>query len=109
MSNNNQLLNVSASTDEFSDSDSSTPMEEQPPRELSKEEEQSEMFKGQSEDDIEILNESTKSLLMQFMGQLKIGMDLTKIPIPCDFLEPRSLLEKLTDFNTHVHLLTRFV
>ncbi|EFC46120.1 predicted protein [Naegleria gruberi] len=64
------------------------------------------MFKGQSEDDIEILNENTKSMLMQFMGQLKIGMDLTKIPIPCDFLEPRSLLEKLTDFNTHAHLLT---
>lgn len=95
----------STSVEDISDSDSSV-AEEAPPRELSKEEEQCEMFKGQSEDDIEILNENTKSMLMQFMGQLKIGMDLTKIPIPCDFLEPRSLLEKLTDFNTHAHLLT---
>ena len=98
-------LAPSASVDDISDSDSSSVVEDTPQRELSKEEEQCEMFKGQSEDDIEILNENTKSMLMQFMGQLKIGMDLTKIPIPCDFLEPRSLLEKLTDFNTHANLL----
>ena len=66
-----------------------------------------EMFSGQSEDDVEVLDSNTKSMLMSLMGELKIGMDLTKIPIPCDFLEPRSLLEKLTDFLSHCQILCK--
>jgi oxysterol-binding protein-related protein 8 len=31
-------------------------------------------------------------------------MDLSKIMIPCEFLEPRSLLERMTDFMTHSFL-----
>ncbi|KAL0478147.1 hypothetical protein AKO1_013084 [Acrasis kona] len=74
-------------------------------RVLSPQEEEENLYHGQSEDDVETLGSETKSLLMTMMGQLKIGMDLTKIPIPCDFLEPRSLLEKLTDFTTHCQIL----
>jgi hypothetical protein len=64
-----------------------------------------EMYKGLDGDDTEVLDNNTKSLLMSMMGELKIGMDLTKVPIPCDFLEPRSLLEKLTDFLSHCQIL----
>lgn len=64
-----------------------------------------EVYSGVSSDDVEVVNENTKSLLFQMMSQLKIGMDLTRVMIPCDFLEPRSLLEKLTDFMTHGQIL----
>jgi hypothetical protein len=74
-------------------------------RVLTPQEEEENLYAGQSEDDVENLDSNTKSILMTMMGQLKIGMDLTKIPIPCDFLEPRSLLEKLTDFTTHCQIL----
>jgi len=69
------------------------------------EEQEQEMYKGLDGDDTEVLDSNTKSLLMSMMGELKIGMDLTKVPIPCDFLEPRSLLEKLTDFLSHCQIL----
>jgi hypothetical protein len=66
-----------------------------------KPEEVAESFQGVSEEDTEELGEKQKNLIIQIIGQLKIGMDLTKVLIPVDFLEPRSLLEKLTDFLTH--------
>ena len=69
------------------------------------EEQEQEMYKGLDHDDTEVLDSNTKSLLMSMMGELKIGMDLTKVAIPCDFLEPRSLLEKLTDFLSHCQIL----
>ncbi|KAL9654308.1 hypothetical protein ABK040_010339 [Willaertia magna] len=111
MSNRIDTLNVSNDEQDSSlsesDSTSGANIDEMEMKgEIPKEVQQEEMFKGQSEDDIEVLNENTKSLLMQFMGQLRIGMDLSRIPIPCDFLEPRSLLEKLTDFMTHAHIIT---
>jgi len=87
-----------------SDTDSSQQHDEMA-RELSSHEQEHEMFKGLDGDDTEVLDSNTKSLLMTMMGELKIGMDLTKVPIPCDFLEPRSLLEKLTDFLSHCQIL----
>lgn len=82
--------------------------QQQPDREMTQQEQESEMYKG-IEDDIEVLDTNTKSMLMTMMGELKIGMDLTKIPIPCDFLEPRSLLERLTDFLSHGQILCNAV
>lgn len=67
-----------------------------------------EMYKGQNPDDICVVEESTKSIIFQLLSQLKIGMDLTRVMIPCNFLEPRSLLEKLTDFFTHGNIVIRY-
>jgi hypothetical protein len=51
----------------------------------------------------EVLSEGQTSLVMQLVksGQLVIGLDLTKVVLPTFILEPRSLLEKLSDFWMH--------
>eukprot|EP00004_Rigifila_ramosa_P013391 TRINITY_DN2956_c0_g1_i1.p1 TRINITY_DN2956_c0_g1~~TRINITY_DN2956_c0_g1_i1.p1 ORF type:complete len:382 (+),score=78.51 TRINITY_DN2956_c0_g1_i1:32-1147(+) len=49
----------------------------------------------------EALDEQSGSLLLALIGQLKIGMDLSRVTLPTFVLEPRSLLEKLTDFMSH--------
>jgi hypothetical protein len=106
--NNNDLLNVEEEGSDSSIVSSDTEIldnETGEKRAITPQEEEANLFAGQSEEDVETLDSNTKSLLMTMMGQLKIGMDLTKIPIPCDFLEPRSLLEKLTDFTTHCQIL----
>eukprot|EP01080_Neovahlkampfia_damariscottae_P004261 gene4261-7597_t len=64
-------------------------------------------LKGAEEGDVEIVDEETKSIMFSLMKQLKWGMDLTKIMIPCEFLEPRSLLEKLTDLMSHSDIIMR--
>ena len=52
----------------------------------------------------EEIDEKPKSLLMNLLSQLKVGMDLSKVTLPTFILEPRSFLEKLTDFMLHAHL-----
>eukprot|EP00818_Percolomonas_sp_WS_P006390 CAMPEP_0117443970 /NCGR_PEP_ID=MMETSP0759-20121206/4986_1 /TAXON_ID=63605 /ORGANISM="Percolomonas cosmopolitus, Strain WS" /LENGTH=398 /DNA_ID=CAMNT_0005235995 /DNA_START=269 /DNA_END=1465 /DNA_ORIENTATION=- len=47
-----------------------------------------------------------KSLILSILSQLRFGADMTKILIPVDFLEARSLTEKVTDFWTHGYLIT---
>jgi hypothetical protein len=49
-------------------------------------------------------SENNQSLILELIKQLKIGMDLTKIPIPAAFLEPRSLLEMYADLNSFPQL-----
>lgn len=71
--------------------------------------ESKELYKGVSSDDTEVLEEDSRSVLLQLLSQIRIGMDLTKILIPVHFLEPRSLLEKITDFVTHCDLITKYV
>lgn len=58
-------------------------------------------------DETEELDENKKSLLKHLIGQLKVGMDLSKVTLPTHVLEPRSLLEKLTDFLVHGDILAR--
>lgn len=53
----------------------------------------------------EKLDDQPKSLLLHMMGQLRIGMDLSKITLPTFVLEPRSLLEKLTDCLAHADII----
>lgn len=50
-------------------------------------------------------SENNKSLLRHLIGQLKVGMDLSRVTLPTHVLEPRSLLEKLTDFLCHADIL----
>lgn len=56
--------------------------------------------------DAEILEEEPRNLLLALVSQIRPGMDLSKITLPTFILEPRSMLEKLTDFMTHGELLT---
>jgi len=53
----------------------------------------------------EELAQDSKTLIFMLLKQLKIGMDLSRIVLPTFVLEPRSTLEKLSDFLTHVELL----
>lgn len=54
-------------------------------------------------------DESNRSLLRHLIGQLRVGMDLSKVTLPTHVLEPRSLLEKLTDFLVHGDYLATYV
>mmetsp|Transcript_24901 Transcript_24901/g.41004 ORF Transcript_24901/g.41004 Transcript_24901/m.41004 type:complete len:548 (-) Transcript_24901:759-2402(-) len=53
----------------------------------------------------ETLDEKPSSLIRELISQLRVGMDLSKVVLPVFVLEPRSLLEKLSDFLSHAHLL----
>ncbi|SCZ88971.1 BZ3500_MvSof-1268-A1-R1_Chr1-1g00865 [Microbotryum saponariae] len=60
---------------------------------------------GAGEDDTEVLDEEPKNMLLALVSQLRIGMDLSKITLPVFVLEPRSMLERVTDFHSHPELL----
>jgi len=49
----------------------------------------------------EVLSGESKSILLHLISQLRIGMDLSRVTLPTFILEPKSFLEKLTDFMTH--------
>lgn len=46
-----------------------------------------------------------KNLIFTLLKQVKPGMDLSRLVLPTFILEPRSTLEKLTDFLTHSEIL----
>ena len=52
-------------------------------------------------------SDSHKSLVLQILSQLRIGMDLTKFALPVYILEKRSLLEMYAEFFAHPNILTR--
>uniref|UniRef100_A0A7S1L794 Oxysterol-binding protein n=1 Tax=Neobodo designis TaxID=312471 RepID=A0A7S1L794_NEODS len=56
----------------------------------------------------EVLAEDNRSLLLQLISAngLSMGMDLSKVALPTFILEPRSLLEKLSDTVIHPEILT---
>ncbi|GAA6006133.1 hypothetical protein JCM11491_002043 [Sporobolomyces phaffii] len=60
---------------------------------------------GASADDTEVLDDEPKNMLLALVGQLRVGMDLSKITLPVFVLEPRSMLERVTDFHSHPELL----
>ncbi|ELP94443.1 oxysterol-binding protein, putative [Entamoeba invadens IP1] len=45
-----------------------------------------------------------KSIIWEIVKQLRPGMSLDRVTLPTHILEPRSLLEKLTDYFTHIEL-----
>lgn len=59
--------------------------------------------------DAEVLEEEPRNLLLALVSQIRPGMDLSKITLPTFILEPRSMLEKLTDFMTHGELLALYM
>lgn len=60
-----------------------------------------------SQDDVEheTLEEKPKSIILGLLSQLKPGTDLSRVTLPTFVLEPRSLLERVTDFMAHQQLL----
>lgn len=60
---------------------------------------------GANADDTEELDEESGNILLSLIGQLRIGMDLSKVTLPTFCLEPRSMLERITDFMSHPDLI----
>ncbi|KAI0353174.1 Oxysterol-binding protein, partial [Trametes cingulata] len=56
-------------------------------------------------DDTSILDENEGSIIASLISQLRVGMDLHKVTFPTFVLEPRSMLERITDFMSHPDLL----
>ncbi|OBZ85163.1 Oxysterol-binding C23B6.01c [Choanephora cucurbitarum] len=52
-------------------------------------------------DCVEVLEDSSRSILMGIINQLRRDMDIQRISLPAFILEPRSMLEKVTDFLSH--------
>ncbi|KAK9762672.1 Oxysterol-binding protein OBPa [Basidiobolus ranarum] len=55
----------------------------------------------------EVLDEEPRSILMGIISQLSRGMDLSRVTLPVFVLEPRSFLEKITDFMSHPDLIQK--
>jgi hypothetical protein len=56
----------------------------------------------------EEMEEEPKSLILEMISQLTVGMDLTKISFPTFVLEPRSLLERITDLMSHQDIIISY-
>lgn len=56
-------------------------------------------------DDTSILDENEGSVILSLISQLRVGMDLSKVTFPTFVLEPRSMLERITDFMSHPDLI----
>ena len=70
---------------------------------------ESELKIGEEPDYEEKLDEAPKSILLGMMKQLKPGMDLSRVTLPTFILEPRSFLEKFSDFMAHSSILVGYV
>ncbi len=60
---------------------------------------------GQTE---EVADEN-KSLIWTLLKQVRPGMDLSKVVLPTFILEPRSFLDKLTDYYYHSDIISKYV
>lgn len=57
----------------------------------------------------EEVNDENKSIIWALMKQVRPGMDLSKVVLPTFILEPRSFLEKLSDYYYHCDILSEAV
>ena len=53
--------------------------------------------------------EQGKSILMGLIKQIRPGMDLSRVTLPTHILEPRSFLEKTTDYFAHIELINEAI
>ncbi|ORY80471.1 hypothetical protein BCR37DRAFT_381143 [Protomyces lactucae-debilis] len=61
---------------------------------------------GKHDDSGEVaLEDDQKSIIMGIIGQLRPGMDLSRITLPTFVLEPKSMLERITNFMAHPEFL----
>jgi len=56
-------------------------------------------------DETSVLDEQEGSIIASMIPHLRIGMDLHRVPFPTFVLEPRSMLERITDFMSHPELI----
>ena len=57
----------------------------------------------------EDLDDEPKSIILEMIKQLRYGMDLHKVTFPTFVLEPRSMLERITDFMAHPELIIEYL
>ena len=57
---------------------------------------------------METVSDENKSLMWVVLKQLRPGMDLSRVVLPTFVLEPRSFLNKLSDYYYHADLLSRY-
>lgn len=58
-------------------------------------------------EDTEVLDDGTKNILMGIISQLGKSTDLHRVTLPTFVLEPRSMLERITDFMSHPELINK--
>ncbi|KAJ8271456.1 hypothetical protein COCON_G00103150 [Conger conger] len=57
--------------------------------------------------EVETVSEENKGLIWTLLKQVRPGMDLSKVVLPTFILEPRSFLDKLSDYYYHADLLSQ--
>lgn len=82
-------------------------MEEGPVEETIYVGEKGEEYLGQAGEALEEIEDENKSILWALLKQVKPGMDLSRVTLPTFILEPRSFLDKLSDFYFHCDILSR--
>ncbi|KAG6334086.1 hypothetical protein ID866_5002 [Astraeus odoratus] len=60
---------------------------------------------GYASADYDCRDENEGSIITSLISQLRVGMDLSKVTFPTFVLEPRSMLERITDFMSHPDLI----
>uniref|UniRef100_A0A674PIE8 Oxysterol-binding protein n=1 Tax=Takifugu rubripes TaxID=31033 RepID=A0A674PIE8_TAKRU len=68
-----------------------------------------EMAEAGEASQVETVSEENKGLIWGLLKQLRPGMDLSKVVLPTFILEPRSFLDKLSDYYYHANLLSQAV
>uniref|UniRef100_G3PAN9 Oxysterol-binding protein n=1 Tax=Gasterosteus aculeatus aculeatus TaxID=481459 RepID=G3PAN9_GASAC len=68
-----------------------------------------EMAEAGEASQVETVSEENKGLIWSLLKQLRPGMDLSKVVLPTFILEPRSFLDKLSDYYYHADLLSQAV
>ncbi|KAK0141049.1 Oxysterol-binding protein-related protein 5 [Merluccius polli] len=68
-----------------------------------------EMAEAGEASQVETVSEENKGLIWTLLKQLRPGMDLSKVVLPTFILEPRSFLDKLSDYYFHADLLSQAV
>ncbi|KAF9979917.1 hypothetical protein BGZ75_009070 [Mortierella antarctica] len=58
-------------------------------------------------EDTEVVDEGNRSILMDIISQLSKGGDLHRVTLPTFVLEPRSMLERITDFMSHPEIIIK--
>jgi hypothetical protein len=55
----------------------------------------------------EVVPDENRSIILGIIAQLTKGMDLHRVTLPTFILEPRSFLERMTDFMSHPELILK--
>mgnify|MGYP002803968213 CR=1 FL=1 len=105
----NDAMDKSDSDDETPGQDIKDKGDDGPHVETTYQEENEPEYLGESGEATEDMEDEGKSILWTLMKQVKPGMDLSKVVLPTFILEPRSFLDKLSDFYYHADFLSKAV